>query len=90
MISKRTAGLGCLADVVFIALCGGYAISCISKADVIAELTPHANTGLSVHLNYARVSRSHGLYVQYEITGHAELIGAYWRLWPFRQVDVTK
>lgn len=38
----------------------------------------------------ARACLSLGVSIRYTVSGHGEISGAYWRLWPVREVVATK
>lgn len=68
----------------------------VSRSDVmikIASIDKNANVvspRLRLDFGGMRVSASHGIYVEYVVVEHELWSRAYWRLLPFRRVELTK
>lgn len=90
MIHRRIVFISVHAALLFAFVCVGYVIARTSKIDVVSRLASGANDKFCVTLEGANLSFSHGLSVRYIVTGHGEINGAHWRLWPFREVVTTK
>ena len=72
--------------VTIIVVCGfSFLLFGMAKRDV-AKHFPHA----TIHLNGVHPSKTHLLYFTFQVVGDPEISRAYWRLQPFRKVEVEK
>ena len=66
--------------------CAAHVMATTSTADVLASLGPTEGAGFAATIDSAHLSFSHGIRIRFRVKGHGQFSGAYWRLWPFREV----
>jgi hypothetical protein len=69
------------------ALCA-WSLTEIARRDVERVANSAGGPRPTVTLTHVRISRTHGLWLRYSISGgSAQISKAFWRAWPWRQVD---